>query len=195
MKRKVLWASGAVLMGAAGTYLLFVRLPQPAGDGSVHTGPTLEKIQELTVLVTHRVSISDIVETQIVGHTGGIRAIVMVQGDVIMGVDLQQARVVSRDETRRHLILELPPPRASSPRVDHGRTRIYALDAWGLWCLVPGSAAQAAVADRAFRDAQGAVEKAGNDPGLIVQAQERTQRIVERFGRDLGWEIHVRWPE
>ena len=195
MKRKIMWVAWAVLVTAVVMCLLVAWLPKPGGDGSTHTGPTLEKIQELTVLVAQRVTVSDIVETRINGRTGGIRAVVLVQGDVLVGVDLQQARIVSRDDGGRRLVVELPGPAVSSPRVDHAHTQIYSIDQWGLWCLVPGGGGQAAVADRAFRDAQGAVARAGADSAIMVQAKDRTQRIIASFGRALGWDIELRWRE
>ena len=49
-----------------------------------------------------------------------------------------------------------------------------------------GNAAQAAGADRARHDAQAAVERAGTDPGLAVQAKDHsTQQIIKGFRR--GW--------
>jgi hypothetical protein len=108
---------------------------------------------------------------------------------------LQQARIVSRDDAAKQIVLELPPPAVRSPRVDHAKTRICQIDRSGLWCLVPDSTAQAAVADRAFRDAQAAVAGAGGDAELMTQAKARTRQIIASFVRDIGWAIEVRWRE
>jgi hypothetical protein len=195
VKQKIIWGIGALMVLAAGLCLLQEGFFKPGIEKIIHTGPTLEKIQELEVLVTQRVVVSDIVEARMIGRTGGIRAVVIVQGDVTLGVDLSQARIVSRDDAGKQMYLELPRPEASSPRVNHEKTRIYSIERSGLWILVPSGAAHAAIADLAFKDAQAVIMKAGSGTSLINQSLERTQTIIETFGLELSWRIDVRWRE
>jgi hypothetical protein len=163
------------------------REPLPAA------GPTIEQIQQLTELVTQRVEVSDVVETGIRGRTGGVKAALIVHGDVLVTVDLQQARIVSRDDTSRTLLLELPAPMATSPRVDHQRTKIYQITSTGLWLLVPTNDAAAAVTDRAFGQAQDAVAHAGADAKALEKARSHAEEVIAAFCRDVGWTVQIRW--
>ena len=157
--------------------------------------PTLDQIQALSELVTTRISVHDVVETQIKGFTGSIRAVLVVRGDFLLGIDLSQARLEQVDPVRRSAVLVLPDPRVQSPRLDHEKSRLYALDEQGLWRIVPGREADRAVMDRLMREAQGRIARSGADSRVLEQSRQQAQRVIGDFARMRGWTIHLRWVD
>lgn len=155
--------------------------------------PTIEQIVDLSELTTLRVDVADIVETEIRGITGGTRAAILVKGDVRLGVDLSQAKFESVSEVRRTAVLVLPQPKVSSPRLDHARTRLFAVYDHGLWQIVPGDAAQTAVLNKAYREAQDVVGRAGQDGELVQRAKGQAERVLTTFFDAMGWRVQVRW--
>jgi hypothetical protein len=177
-----------MIMAAGGHGLL--RLPEGPPPGAA---PTLERIQQLQQLVIQRVVVSEIHETRVAGCTGGMEVTVVVRGDVLVSVDLQRARILSQDEGRRELILELPLPGVLSPRLDHDQTYVQHVAFTGLWQIVPSTDAQTLVVDRTLREAQAAVANAGAASELVTDAEIRTQRIMSTWAKSVGWNIQVCW--
>ena len=99
----------------------------PSPWESRHAGLTIQQIQPLSSLVTTRVDVADVVEGNLVGYTGAVKAAILVKGDFLLGVDLTQARFDSVDPDRRTATLLLPRPTLASPRVDHSRTRVFGI--------------------------------------------------------------------
>ncbi|MDB5297289.1 MAG: hypothetical protein JWO31_3272, partial [Phycisphaerales bacterium] len=116
-----------------------------AGQGSavtsVHAGLALDRVRELAELVTLRADVADVQETAVAGRLGRLRIVLVVRGDVALGVDLAAATWEAVDERARAAVLVLPAPRAATARVDHAKTRVAAVAADGLWAVVPGDAA------------------------------------------------------
>src|SRR5258706_6084997 len=108
------------------------------GGRTTHTGLTVERLQPLSSLVTARVDVADVVETTLAGHTGSVKVAILVKGDFLLGTDLSAARFEAVDVVHRTATLVLPPPAATSARVDHARTRVFAISTNGLWHVVPG---------------------------------------------------------
>src|SRR5436309_2155131 len=84
--------------GAAGFWLgrlLAGPAPAPAAQRVLHehTGPSLERVRELSSLVTTRLDVADVQETKISGYTGAVRAVLLVKGDVLLSVDLTKAKL------------------------------------------------------------------------------------------------------
>jgi hypothetical protein len=189
MLRKALWPSIALILLIVCVLVCWPGSREPLTS----SGPTIEQIQQLTELVTCRVAVSDVIETRITGRTGGIKAALLVHGDVLVTVDLQHARIISRDNIGKRLVLELPAPTATSPRVDHERTRIYQITSSGLWLLVPGNDAAAVVTDRAFGQAQDAVAHAGQDRKVLEKSRLHAEEVIGQFCRDMGWTVRIQW--
>lgn len=181
--------AGGILLVLVCAYGVLVRQPAVVPGPA----PSLSSIQALQQLITHRVLIRDVRETRVAGHTGSIVVTVVVQGDVLVGVDLQKARVLRVDTVRREMQIALPLPEGTSPRVDHDHTHVQRVEWTGLWQLAPGTVAQALVVDQALRKAQESVERSGDDPAVQKSAQDHTEEIIGQFGRNLGWTIHVLW--
>jgi hypothetical protein len=158
-----------------------------------HGGPSLEQIQTLSSLVTMRVEVADVQQTQIAGHTGSVKAAVLVKGDYLLGVDLSRAKLEGVDPATQTAVLVLPEPQVQSPRVDHVRTRVFAITHDGLWLLVPGDAGRTEVINLAFVDAQRCVEMAAADPALMQRCRDQTRQVLTTFCRGFGWTVEVRW--
>ena len=159
------------------------------------TGPTLQQIQRLSNLVTMKVDVADVQVTEVGGYTGGQKAILLVKGDILLGVDLSQARLESVDSGSRTAVLVLPGPGVHSPRLDQERTRLFTVTSQGLWRLVPGDAGQTAVVNDAYKHAQKVVAEAASEAGLVDQCRRNTQSAVESFFNAASWRVDVKWSD
>lgn len=158
-----------------------------------HTGPTLEKVRELSELVTLTVEVADVQQTRIEGRVGGICAILAVRGDVQVGVDLTAARFEQLDRQRRTAVLMLPEPVASRPRLDHERSRLFGVRSDGLWAITPGDRMYGVVTERAWAEAQRNVG-AALDAALIERGRVRAEHVLQTYCGAIGWQVEIRWP-
>ncbi|MDB5319594.1 MAG: hypothetical protein JWN40_1225 [Phycisphaerales bacterium] len=166
------------------------------GSHTTHLGLTVERLQPLSSLVTARVEVADVVETTLAGHTGSVKVAILVKGDFLLGTDLSAARFEGVDVNRRTATLVLTPPVAASPRVDHARTRVFAISTNGLWQVVPGvDEATTAVINRAYADAQRIVMAAADDRALLDRARRQAESVLRAFFAALGWTVAIRWGE
>ena len=152
-------------------------------------------MRELAELVAERVEVADVLETSVGGYTGGLRVAVVVRGDFLLGVDLSRAKVQAVDAEAKSFELVLPPPQASSPRVDHSRTHLFEVFDHGLWAVVPGDAGRSRVVERAFEEAQRVVEEASADPALAERSKRRAEQVLKGFFESTGWKAQVKWDE
>jgi hypothetical protein len=161
-----------------------------------HTGPTIEQIQALSQLVTTRVDVADVLETRLDGYTGGAQVAMLIKGDFLLGVDLSQAKFDSLNTEARTVVLVLPQPQVTSPRLDHERTMVFRVLQTGLWQIAPGGGQTSGdVIDRGYRDAQRFVADACNDPAIIARSREQAQSVISAFSKAIGWEVTLRWNE
>ncbi|MDB5290612.1 MAG: hypothetical protein JWL69_1853 [Phycisphaerales bacterium] len=169
--------------------------PEQSSAAHLHAGLALEQVRSLSALVTLRAQVADVQVTELHGHSGGITAVLLVKGDFSLATDLAQGRFESLDETHHTAVLALPPPQLLSPRADHARTRVVGVWRYGLWEVVPGEKPEAAVVNRAYAEAQRAIETAGHDPSLGQRARSQAESGLERFFDALGWKVRVRWTD
>jgi hypothetical protein len=161
-----------------------------------HTGPTIEQVQALSCLVTTRVDVADVVETHLDGYTGGVKAALLVKGDFLLGVDLSQVRFESADNAACTAVLLLPQPRVASPRLDHERTKVFAVSQSGLWQIAPGGGQTSGeVVDQGYRDAQRFVAAACDDPAIIARSRQHAEQMLAAFFAAMGWKVSVRWND
>ena len=155
--------------------------------------PSVKQIQQLSTLVTTRVEIADVQETEVRGYTGGTRVALLVKGDVLLGVDLAGARFEAVDRTGQSAVLRLPPPTITSPRVDHQRTKVFQVRSDGLWAIVPADLGQSLPVERAYVRAQQSVQQAATDPKLMDVSRRHAEQVIAAFFEALGWRVQVRW--
>jgi hypothetical protein len=157
-------------------------------------GPTVEKIVALSSLTTLKVDVADAVVSELPGRTGTVRAVLVVRGDVTLGVDLSAAVFEQVDRDARRAVLRLPQPRLQSVRLDHERTKLLGVWETGLWTIVPGGGdADTTAINRALRDAQRIVATEGKDPQLVHQCRVRTENVLREFLKALGWGVQFQW--
>jgi hypothetical protein len=152
-------------------------------------------LASLTVL---QAEVADVQVSRWRGYTGGAAAVLLVRGDVTLATDLSRARFVATDPALRKVVLLLPPPRASAPRIDHERTRVACVCEYGLWRVAPDRPCDAAAArmlDQAYQEAQAIVASAGQDPSLDARARLQAEAVLATFFRSLGWTVTVRWSD
>jgi len=156
---------------------------------------TLAQVQNLASLTTLRVHVADVHLTEIHGHTGSLRAALLVRGDLLIAVDLAEARFEQLDDEAKRATIVLPAPRAQSPRLDHARTRIYAITTSGMWSLLPTDDHRARLVNRAMGEAQRLVEHAAQRDELIEQARRNTETVIDTYSRQIGWSVTIRWAD
>lgn len=157
---------------------------------------TIEQIQAMAELVTARINVSGVRECRIDGFTGGTTALLVVKGEILLGVDLEQARFTSNDPANRTATLLLPQPHVTAVRLDHQHTSISSMGPHGLWVLVPWRTMDQKVINRAYREAQAELEAAAQDPKLRQQSRVHAETALNRFGAAMSWQIHIQWmPE
>jgi len=166
--------------------------PPPAHELDV---PRIDQIRDLSSLVTTQIQVADVQETKLQGLTGGVRAVLVVKGDVLLTVDLQHARFEKVDPVTRSAVLVLPKPTITSPRVDQQRTRLVFLSSYGLWQAVPGDRASIDAVNHAYRSAQDRVAVAAMEPALIARSQRQAQSIVHCLFKMLRWDVVLRWDQ
>jgi len=169
------------------------RPPAPA-DG-IHSGPSIERMSELSQLLTLRIDVADVLVSRIDGMTGGVQLAMLVKGDVALGIDLSQARFDQVDNVHCKAVLILPPPQASCARVDHGRSKLFALTSDGLWAITPGTRDYLAVVDKAMGEAQDLVAAAAQNGDADERARRHAEVLLAAFFHSIGWEVQVRWSD
>jgi hypothetical protein len=153
----------------------------------------LSRITELAELVTLRVPVSTVVTTEIAGYTGSISCVIVVNGEVELGVDLEQARFEDIDPEARNATLVLPEPKTRAARLDHIRTHVYSVDRHGLWVLLPSDEPGRRIVNMGMNEAQNAVEAAARDAGLIGQARQRAEQVLRGALKTIGWAVDLSW--
>jgi hypothetical protein len=192
----VLRVTALILLGIlAGLWLgQKVLGPGPGGMARGQTGPTIEQVQRLATLVTMKVELADVQLTSARGYTGGMRVAMLIKGDALLGTDLNRARLEDVDPQARSAVLILPQPRVTSPRLDQERTRLFMVDTYGLWLLVPGDR-RAGIMNQVYAQAQEAVARAAADPQLAEKARQQAEQVLGSFFAQQGWTLTIRWIE
>jgi hypothetical protein len=163
------------------------RWQQPASlSVIVSQGPTVEKLQRLSHLVTTKVIIADI----LVGRGEGYIGAWLVKGDGLLGVNLSRAKIVAKDDAARRATIELPQPELLTSRVDHQRTQTWQVrkTAW-----MPWSGDGDKLRDQVMREAQKLIAEAASSREYIDQSKSAAAAIIEAFYAEVGWQVSVEW--
>jgi hypothetical protein len=189
-----LLVAGAAIIGIGA--VLAPASPHAAPAATRNAGPTIERVRDLSALTTLRVDVADAFVTELRGRTGGTTAVLVVRGEVVVGVDLATARFDSADPQERSAVLVLPRPRVQFARLDHERTRLVGVWPGGLWTVVPGGRdADAAALNAGYRQAQRALAAAAEDPELAGRARRGAEVVLRAFFAALGWEVLIKWDD
>jgi hypothetical protein len=149
-------------------------------------GPTIEKLEKLSQLVTTRVQVADV----LVGEGNGCRGSWLIKGDALLSVNLGQAKITDKQEDAKQATIILPEPQVLQPRVDHSRTRTWSVErvAW-----LPWSADQDALRDTVYAEAQKLVAYTAASAENISQAKLTAETVLKALYAEVGWTVTVKW--
>ena len=160
--------------------------PPPPAITIQSQGPTLQRLDRLSQLVTMRVCVADFLIGEGEGHCGAW----LIKGDALIGLDLRQARIVEKDEQTRRASICLPGPAVLQSRVDHQRTRTWEVKKTG-W--VPWSGDADKLRDQVMCEAQKLVARAAGAEDNLAQAKAAAETVIRSFYEEVGWQVEVAW--
>jgi hypothetical protein len=180
-----------LLAAASSAVLLIPRLVPPSTPPPVvvHSqGPTIEKLERLSQLVTTRVHVADV----LVGEGANCRGAWLIKGSAIVSVNLGKATIVGKDETTKSATIRLPQPEILQARVDHqpGSTRTWEVKST-TW--IPWASAQDELRDTVMAEAQKLVEHAAGSNENIQQAKAAAESAIRGLYAEVGWTVAVTW--
>ena len=158
----------------------------PASIAVQSQGPTIQRLERLSHLVTTRVAVADV----LIGEGEGCRGSWLIRGDALIGVDLSRAQILDKDDQARRATVRLPPPEVMQARVDHQRSRTWQVSrmAW-----LPWNADQHRLRDAVMFQAQQLVVQAAGSAESIQQAKTTAEAIITAFYGEVGWQVEVTW--
>ena len=161
-------------------------LPERKPVTVVSSGPTIERLEKLSHLVTMRAFIADV----LIGEGEGCRGAWLIKGDAIIGINLSRARIIKKDEEARRAVIQLPLPELIQARVDHERTRTWEVrkTTW-----IPWGGDQDKLRDYVMGEAQKLVAQAAASHDNISQAKTGAETLIRNFFAEVGWEVTVTW--
>ena len=178
---------GSAFLAAVAIVFLLRRLslaPSPAVILS--QGPTIEKLERLSQLVSLRLQVADI----LVAAGQGCRGCWVIKGDAALAVDLSRAKIADKSEDTKQATIILPQPTVLQPRVDHSRTRTWSVErvAW-----LPWNADQDALRDAVYAEAQRLVEHTAASSENIQAAKRAAETTIKAIYAEVGWTLVVKW--
>ena len=160
--------------------------PPPAVVSS--QGPTIERLERLSHLVSSRVSVADV----LIGEGDGCHGAWLIRGDALLAVDLTHAQITERTKLPGELLFSLPQPGILQPRVDHSRTKTWEVKTT---TFIPWHADQDKLRDAVMLQAQNLVAQAAASKENIEQAKRSAKAIFRALFEEVGWEVRVTWKE
>lgn len=201
MRTSVLVGLLGITIGLAAGLMLRAR---PSRVGRVttvftSTGSTVVQVEELCKLVSAKVYIADV----LIAEDGAYRGSWLIKGDALLAVDAGRAQVKSVDEKSKTAVVALPPPHVLQARVDHDKTKTWAVEkrhwvpGFQLWReLMDGVDYNPdIIRDNAMAHGQHLVHKAASDSENMHRARESAEKIVVNFYKQMGWTVTVEWQQ
>ena len=168
-------------------YLYYAGVRRAPDDSTTWASrPTVEQIQRLSLLVTTRVTISDV----LTGEADGVRGVWLIKGDALLSIDLSDVDVQVVDRERRRAVIVLRPPGVLSARVDHEGSMTWDVQRT-TW--IPWRGDKDLLRDQAYYHAQRLVEYAASRPERIEEAKVHAALALIETYRPLDWAVEVRW--
>lgn len=162
-------------------------------DIEVTSAPSIEQIREVGELIVLKVPVRDVVTAEVAGWTGGNSLVLIIHGEVGLGVDLTKAEYIEIDHHNRQAVLSVPKPKVMYARLDHERTRIHSLNRSGLWQVAVGNAGEDQLMDKAYEKAQQVMHEVGSARSLSENAKGQADRMINELFRGLQWKFECRW--
>jgi hypothetical protein len=169
------------------TAIVLSRLQATPARATIQSqGPTIQRLERLSHLVTTRVAVAYV----LVGEGEGCRGSWLIRGDALIGVDLSRARILEKDDEARWATVRLPPPEVMQSRVDHQRSKTWEVRRM-VW--LPWNANQDQLRDVAMLQAQQLVAQAAGSAESIQQAKMTAEAIITAFYAEIDWQVTVTW--
>ncbi|MEI8372334.1 MAG: DUF4230 domain-containing protein [Planctomycetota bacterium] len=188
MRTTVFIVLGLAALTAALLWVLpLAHYPPPSPPVIIHSqGPTIERLERLSHLVTARVYIADV----LIGEGKGCRGAWLIRGDALIAVDMSKAAVIAKDEQAKTATIRLLLPEILQARVDHGRTRTWQVQTT-TW--IPWTSDQDSLRDTVMRQAQELVAHAAASAENLQQAKTTAETMIRSFYAEVGWQVRVTW--
>jgi hypothetical protein len=154
--------------------------------------PTLERLSAMGRLDVLRVEPSDIRQSSISGYTGSGSILLILRGQVVVGVDVTKATLIREGDV---YVLMLPPPEVTVTRVDAEQSRVYRIDRDGLWQMAPSDELSVALINKALTDAQHALIVAGRSDAILTPARHAAEHLIHQWTTAHGWPVQIRWQD
>ena len=148
--------------------------------------PSIAQIQSMSDLATTRVHISDVFEHADDSYKGRWS----LHGDVILGVDLSTAQLITQPE-KRHATLILAAPHLVSAKVDHERSQELSVKSISWW---PFSSSES-LKEEVWRLADRRLQLLGQEPGYMQQARLQAEHVLTKLFDGAGWRVDFQWRE
>jgi hypothetical protein len=163
-----------------------LRVAQPPPIVVTSQGPTIQRLERLSQLVTSKVAIADV----LIGVSDDSKAAFVIRGDALIGLDLNKAVITEKDDAQKQATIRLPQPRVILARVDHEKSKVYEFrtTSWIPWHAQPGR-----LLEDAMLQAQRMVAQAANSPENIEQARRQAEVIIAALYEHLGWSLKIVW--
>lgn len=180
----ILLAFAVLAVCAAIFYRRQLRIDRPPVITS--QGPTVEKLERLSQLVTTRVQIADV----LIGEGQGCRGAWLIKGDALLAVNLSKAAITDKHEDTKQATIILPEPQVLQPRVNHERTRTWSVErvAW-----LPWNADQDALRDAVYLEGQKLVAHTAASAENIQAARVTAEVVIKSLYAEVGWQLTVKW--
>ncbi|MDB5326002.1 MAG: hypothetical protein JWM57_1571 [Phycisphaerales bacterium] len=152
---------------------------------------TVEQIQSLATLVTTRITVHSELSVTVRGYLGELTVHWSGPGSVLLGPDLEKARIIHRDEARQTATVALPEPAVLERTLDLDHGRIDGrFD--GIWQAAPDPDLLCTLQRRVLAGAQLALSDAITDEHRAA-SRHVAERAVQRLGESIGWIIDLQW--
>ena len=172
--------------------LMMIRTKLTMSNPHVLSPITIEQIRETAELITLTVPLQQVVQAEVKGYTGSTKCLVLTVGEASIGCDLSSASV-EVDATQKQVVVTLPHPSVRSARLDQQATQVFAVHRSGLWQVLPGSAGEGEVVQKAMRQAEQVLADAGAQARHVEQARRQTERVLADLAGSQEWQVEVAW--
>lgn len=152
--------------------------------------PSVEKIQSLSALVTHKVYLNLYIE----GSNEDYAGIWEVKGDALTSIDLTNIRLTDIDTENKTATLHLPPPQILSPRVDQESTRLVSIKGKGL-PLLRKFKNKSVLLEEVMQQSQQKIAEVATQPHILDNARKEAAERLNALYNIVGWTLHIEWTD
>lgn len=150
--------------------------------------PTLEKIQNLSDLVTNKVYVSDVLDAS----NKDYEAKWIINGDALITIDLSKAKLLNVTEATKTATIILPQPQVTSPRVDYTRTKPAYIK--GIrFALLRNPKNKQSMQQDMMQVAQKSIEKSASRHEIIESSKTQAALIISNLYLKVGWQLTIEW--